>query len=80
MRVRIVVSARRKVSTWARKLGEGGRVYLGNLLEGFPAESGGCERLAGLLDGGVGIDRPRGLGEPANELNSVEPAGESLAD
>jgi hypothetical protein len=39
-----------------------------------------AERLAGLLNGGVGIDRPGGLREPADELDLVDPAGEALAD
>src|SRR3954470_1129646 len=46
------------------KLGEADRVRLGDLLKGVPAESGRRERLAGVLDGGVGVDDPSGLGEP----------------
>ena len=62
------------------ELGEAGRVCLGNLLKGVPAKSGGCERTAGLLNGGVGIDRPGGFREPADELDLVDPAGEALAE
>lgn len=61
-------------------VGEAGGVCLGNLIEGLLAESCGGERAAGLLDGGVGVDGPGGLGEPADELDPVGPAGECLAD
>src|SRR4051812_956914 len=33
-----------------KELGEGGRVYLWNLLKGVLPESGGCERLTGLFN------------------------------
>ncbi len=54
------------------ELREAGRVRLTNLLESVPVESCSRERLARLPDGREGIDRPSGLGEPANELDRVE--------
>ena len=44
------------------ELGKGDQ-YLGDLLERVEAQSGGGERLTGLLEGGIGSDRPSGLGK-----------------
>src|SRR5262249_45599505 len=57
----------------AEEIGEAGRVCLRNLLKGVPAEPGGGERLASLLDGGVAADRPGDLGKPAGEFDPVGP-------
>jgi hypothetical protein len=65
-----------------RGIGEAGRWSdtSGNLLKSVPAESSGGERLACLLDSGVGLDRLGDLGEPADELDPAGPAGGCLAD
>src|SRR5262249_27038844 len=55
----------------AEEVREAGRVRLTNLLESLPVESCGRERLARILDGRVGIDRPSGLREPSDEFDSV---------
>jgi hypothetical protein len=54
------------------ELGEAGRVRLTNLLKSVLVESCGRERLARILDGRDGIDRPSGLREPSDEFDPVE--------
>src|SRR4029453_578043 len=54
------------------------RVRPTNRLESVLVESCGRERLARLLDGRVGIDRPGGLGEPSDEFDPVVSAREAL--
>ena len=56
----------------AEEVREASRIRLTNLLQRLLVESYGRERLAGLLEGGVGRHRPRGLREPADEFDPVE--------
>ena len=56
----------------AEEVREAGRVRLTNLLESVLVESCGRERLARVLDGREGIDRPGGLREPSDEFDPVE--------
>jgi hypothetical protein len=62
------------------ELGQAGQC-LGDLLKRVAAESCGGERLACLLDGGIGIDRPGDLGKelPGKGVRRVGPARKSLA-
>ena len=64
----------------AEEVREAGRVRLTNLLERVLVESCGRERLARVLDGRVGIDRPSGLWEPSDEFDPVVSAREPLSD
>src|SRR5882762_4250751 len=50
---------------------EAGRVRLTNLFKGVLVEAGSRERLARVLDGREGIDRPSGLREPSDEFDAV---------
>src|SRR5215510_10758133 len=51
----------------AEEVREAGRVRLTNLLKSVLAESRGRERLARVLDGREGVDRPGGLREPSDK-------------
>jgi hypothetical protein len=72
----------------AKEVREAGPVRLTNLLESLLVESCGRERLARLLEGREGIDRPSGLREPSDEFDAVElqaprglvPVREALSD
>jgi hypothetical protein len=64
----------------AEKVREADRPRLTNLLKCVLVESRGRERLAGILDRRVGIDRPSGLREPSNEFNPVQSAREALSN
>ena|SRR5215211_1110623 len=80
LRLRIVVSAWRNVSTWPRKSARLVGVRLRNLLKSVLVESRGRERLAGIFDRRVGLDSPSGLREPSDEFDPVQSAREALSD
>jgi hypothetical protein len=64
----------------AEEVSEADRPRLTNLLKSVLVESRGRERLAGIHDRRVGIDRPSGLREPSDEFNPVQSAREALSD
>ena len=64
----------------AEEVREADRPRLTNLLKSVLVESRGHERLAWVLDGRVGLDRPSGLREPSDEFNPVQSAREALSD
>jgi hypothetical protein len=59
----------------AEEVREAGRVRLTNLLNSVLVESRGRERLARVLEGREGIDRPSRLREPSDEFDPVELQG-----
>jgi hypothetical protein len=64
----------------AEEIREADRPHLTNLLKSVLVESRGRERLARILDGRVGIDRPSGLREPSDEFDPVQSAREALSN
>src|SRR4029453_200768 len=64
----------------AEEVREAGRVCLPNLLKSVAVESRGRERLARVVDGRVGLDRPSGLRKPSEEFDPVQSAREALSD